>query len=283
MQTSSSRSPRLNHASSQNFAAELPSQWQGGGAENGPANTQLSFSITTDTDSLSSGFPYSQQLAEIRISQTQWMHFSNQVVNAASLTAIEDKAAWTAGVATGAGASAFLLFFGPWNEGMFAERGVQASLEPPTESGEVVVDQWPGASRKDMERAKERMKKRFRIVQVPFDPRIHELGPSRVQLSPVLPLSQSQSSVRRSPSESHPTESSEGRRSQYLDEQEDAEEAPQLPPRKPGLGMNELASDQGVVELASEQTPVVLYELDGHSSEIQGNNYAGNDILSLKE
>ena len=170
-----------------------------------------------------------------------------------------------------------------WNEGMFAERGVQASLEPPTESGGVVVDQWPGASRKDMERAKERMKKRFRIVQVPFDPRIHELGPSRVQLSPVLPLSQSQSSVRRSPSESHPTESSEGRRSQYLDEQEDAEEAPQLPPRKPGLGMNELASDQGVFELASERTPVVLYELDGHSSEIQGNNYAGNDILSLKE
>ena len=55
-----------------------------------------------------------------------------------------------------------------WNEGMFAERGVQASLEPPTESGGVVVDQWPGASRKDMERAKERMKKRFRIVQVPF-------------------------------------------------------------------------------------------------------------------
>ena len=27
-----------------------------------------------------------------------------------------------------------------WNEGMFAERGVQASLEPPTESGGVVVD-----------------------------------------------------------------------------------------------------------------------------------------------
>lgn len=246
------------------------------------------------------------------------MHFSNQVVNAASLTAIEDKAAWTAGVATGAGASAFLLFFGPvvgyyagksihkktvvkkvkeklaegegdlrsvlrqWNEGTFAERGVQASLEPPTESGEVVVDQWPGASRKDLERAKERMKKRFRIVLVPFDARIHDLGPSRVQISPVLPLSQAQSLVSQGPSESVMARTSEGRRSQYRDEQEDVEEAPQLPPRKPGLAMTELASNQGVVELASDRTPVVVFELDGGSSKIQGKDSAKNDTSELE-
>ena len=52
--------------------------------------------------------------------------------------------------------------------------------------------------------------------------------------------------------------------------------------RKPGLAMTELASDQGVVELASDRTPVVMYELDGGSSEMQSKNPAGNDNSELE-
>jgi hypothetical protein len=167
------------------------------------------FSIPTDTDSLSSGFPYTQRLSQLRITRDQWHQFSLEAVNAAKLTFREDAAAWATGVGTGAASSAFLLVFGPavgyytgkavhkktvikkvkeklaqdgelrnvlrsWNEGSFLERGVQVWLEAPSE--EAAVDVQPGMSRKDVEKEAKRLARRFRIVVQPYDPRSAPLG-----------------------------------------------------------------------------------------------------------
>jgi hypothetical protein len=162
------------------------------------------FSIATDTDSLSSGFPFTPRLSQLRITRDQWHQFSLEVVNAAKLTFSEDAAAWAAGVGTGVGSSAFLLVFGPvvgyytgksihkktvakkvkeklaqdgelrnvirrWNEGSFRERGVQVWMEAPSETVG-----------------------RFRIVVSPWDPRSAPLSRQEVQMSPVSPSSGSQ-------------------------------------------------------------------------------------------
>lgn len=131
------------------FAAELPSQWQGGSAVSGPINTQLSiscshtrvlvltrrsrhelpgqlgqtinqtpptwrrFAIATDNDSLTSGFPYQHRLQDFGILPDQWYAFTNEVITAAKLTLSEDYAAWGTGIAAGTAASPFLLVFGP--------------------------------------------------------------------------------------------------------------------------------------------------------------------------
>ncbi len=39
-----------------------------------------------------------------------------------------------------------------WNEGVFRERGMQAWLEPPSETGEVLIDVQPGVKQKDIEK-----------------------------------------------------------------------------------------------------------------------------------
>jgi Domain of unknown function (DUF4646) len=189
------------------------------------------FSIPTDTDSLSSGFPYTQRLDRLRITRDQWHQFSLEVVNAAKLSFSEDAAAWATGVGTGAASSAFLLVFGPavgyytgkavhkktvvkkvkeklaqdgdlrnvlrrWNEGSFRERGIQVWMEAPSE--QVAVDAQPGMSSRDMEKEVKKMQRRFRIVVQPFDPRSAPLGQGSwgSEQSPV------------SPGSSHPVHSS---------------------------------------------------------------------------
>jgi len=247
------------------------------------------FSIATDTSSLSSGFPYSQRLVELGISPDQWLQFSNQVVSAAKLTRTEDMAAWTTGVATGTGAFALLFILGPvigyytgksihkktvvtkvkeklaeegslrsvfrqWNDGVFGERGVQAMLCPPTESGEVVFDGWPGATPKDLERESRRLARKFRIVLMPFDARIHSLGTSSLQESAVSP----QSDVLDSWSPVSPLAMEMGTSSQQLRElQSNAVARSELPARTSSLQM---------VELPSEQSRPIAFELDGKST-----------------
>ena len=71
------------------------------------------FSIATNNDSLSSGFPYSERLLGLGIPPPQWHDFTVEVANAAKLTKTEDMKAWITGVGTGAASSAFLLVFGP--------------------------------------------------------------------------------------------------------------------------------------------------------------------------
>lgn len=213
---------------------ELSGAYQGGGYTNGPINTgfrhelaentmpqivqQIShytplsfspFSIPTDSDSLSSGFPYGPRLAQLRITREQWHQFSLEVVNTAKLSFSEDAAAWATGVGTGAASSAFLLVFGPavgyytgkavhkktvvkkvkeklaqdgdlrnvlrrWNEGSFREKGIQVWMEAPSE--QVAVDVQLGMSNRDVEREAKRLARRFRIVVQPFDPRNAPLG-----------------------------------------------------------------------------------------------------------
>ncbi|KAH7357051.1 hypothetical protein BKA65DRAFT_220616 [Rhexocercosporidium sp. MPI-PUGE-AT-0058] len=264
----------------------LPNQWQY------PPPRSRSFSITTDTDSLSSGFPYSYRLAELQISPTQWLKFSNQVVSAAKLTTFEDGVAWTAGVATGAGASALLLVFGPvvgyytgkaihkktvvkkvkeklteegslssvlrqWNEGPFREQGFQVTLEPPTEKGEVLVDAWPGASSKDLERAAARLARRFRIVLVPFNSHTNSARISYGQSGPVsLPLQSAGGlslAVKTSEQRKGSISESRGVASSSLHSKEVPH--PPLPPRP---------RDTIMAELSSAQTQPTLFELDGN-------------------
>jgi hypothetical protein len=167
------------------------------------------FSIPTDSDSLSSGFPYGPRLAQLRITREQWQQLSLEVVNTAKLSFSEDAAAWATGVGTGAASSAFLLVFGPavgyytgkavhkrtvvkkvkeklaqdgdlrnvlrrWNEGSFREKGTQVWMEAPSE--QVAVDVQPGVSSRDVEREAKKLARRFRIVVQPFDPRNAPLG-----------------------------------------------------------------------------------------------------------
>ena len=167
------------------------------------------FSVPTDTESLSSGFPYTQRLAQLRITRDQWHQFSLEVVNAAKLSFSEDAKAWATGVGTGAASSAFLLVFGPavgyytgkaihkktvvkkvqeklaqdgelrsilrhWNEGSFRENGLQVWLEAPTE--EIYVHVQPGVSRQDAEKEAKKLARRFKIVVQPYDPRSAPLG-----------------------------------------------------------------------------------------------------------
>jgi hypothetical protein len=257
--------PQQRPQQQQQFAVELPAQWHGGNNPNGPANTGLyvsnhqisisqanttssrhelpeqyqnlqqapsyiapafrQFSIPTDNDSLSSGFPYNPRLSSLRITPDQWQQFSTEVVNAAKLTFSEDVKAWGAGVGTGVGSSAFLLVFGPvvgyytgksvhkktvikkvkeklsqpgelrnvfrqWNDGVFKERGLQAWLEPPTENmAEILVEVPPGASQKDVEQIAKRQARRFRVVIMPYDPGNPALGSHQ---SPNSPASSSQ-------------------------------------------------------------------------------------------
>lgn len=247
------------------------------------------FSIATDTNSLSSGFPYSQRLVKLGISPEQWLQFSNQVVNAAKLTRIEDIAAWTTGVATGAGAFALLFLLGPvigyytgksihkktvvtkvkeklaeesslrfvfrhWNDGIFGERGVQAMLCPPTESGEVVFDEWPGASPKDLQKEARRLARKFRIVLMPFDARIHSLGTLSLLESPVSP----QSEISESWSPVSPLAMEMETNSQQVPElQSNAVARSELPARTSSLQM---------VELPSEESRRIAFELDGNST-----------------
>ncbi|KAK6582071.1 hypothetical protein PZA11_005768 [Diplocarpon coronariae] len=223
------------------FIAELPAPWHGSENANRHFRHELPeqrnsecdvtnlyepptqfrpFSVGTATVSLSSGFPYTEQLRNLWISPDQWLQFSSHVVKAAKLTSVEDKRAWTAGVASGAAASPFLLVFGPvvgyytgksvhkktvvkkvqerlaqegdlrsvirnWNEGIFKERGVQVSLEPPTAIGQVLVDAGPGSNMRQTEKEAKRLAKRFRLVLVPLNSMIHGLGPSVIPENPV--------------------------------------------------------------------------------------------------
>ncbi|KAG9233842.1 hypothetical protein BJ875DRAFT_463137 [Amylocarpus encephaloides] len=128
------------------------------------------FMIPTKTESLSSGFPYDERLAALRISHENWFQFSSSIVKASKLTAKEDFAAWTTGITTGTLSSPFLLVFAPmvgiwagkkvhrktlqsnveekltgdgdlrsilrnWNEHEFSKNGFQAWLEVPSTTG----------------------------------------------------------------------------------------------------------------------------------------------------
>ncbi|KAE9375779.1 hypothetical protein N431DRAFT_310693, partial [Stipitochalara longipes BDJ] len=165
------------------------------------------FTIPTISDSLSSGFPYTQHLAQFRITRDQWHQFSLEVVNAAKLSFSEDAAAWATGVGTGAASSAFLLVFGPavgyytgksvhkkavikkvreqlaqdgelrnvfrkWNESAFRERGIQVWLEAPND--ESAVDINLDMSRREKEAKK--LARSFKIIVQPDDPSRAPLG-----------------------------------------------------------------------------------------------------------
>jgi hypothetical protein len=193
----------------------------------------------TDSDSLTSGFPYHHRLQDFGILPDQWYQFSNQVVNAAKLTRSEDYAAWGTGIASGAVASPFLLVFGPvvgyyagksvhkktvtkkvkeklaqdgdlrrvlhqWNDGIFKDRGMQAWLQPPTESGEVVVDTTPGMNQRDMIKVAKKQAKRFTIIIMPYDSRNMSPNQWSTQASPISPQDSAQDSgVQNTPS-GHP-------------------------------------------------------------------------------
>ncbi|RDL40278.1 uncharacterized protein BP5553_00257 [Venustampulla echinocandica] len=154
------------------------------------------FAIPTKSASLSSGFPYDDQLQELKISHDQWTQFSGEIVAASKLTLKEDIAAWTTGITTGTVSSGLLLVFGPavgywlgrkvhraaiekkvqknltgdgdlrsiflkWNETEFIARGFQAWLDLPNK-------EWS----------------RFRLQIVPCEPAtpaVEVLGPPLVR------------------------------------------------------------------------------------------------------
>lgn len=170
----------------------------------------------------------------MRVTPDQWLQFTTEVVNAAKLTFTEDAAAWTTGITTGTLSSPILLVFAPmagyyagksvhkktvvkkvrdklavegplrntlkqWNEGVFAERGVQLWLEPPnTGTAEVIIDVPANATPAMIAKAAKKQAKRFRFVCFPFDPRNRPLGSD---YSPTSPSQQSQNmwSVGQSP------------------------------------------------------------------------------------
>ena len=160
------------------------------------------FIIPTKTDSLSSGFPYHPRLHEMNVSLDEWHLFTSDIVNAGKLTAKEDYAAWSTGIATGTLTSAFLLVFGPlvgyaagktvhkkvvvskvkerllkdgdmrsvlrrWNELTFAAKGFQAWLDLPIDHD---VNLEPGVKEKktkDVKKAEKKENRRFKIVIIP--------------------------------------------------------------------------------------------------------------------
>ncbi|KAL2072038.1 hypothetical protein VTL71DRAFT_11381 [Oculimacula yallundae] len=160
-------------------------------------------SLATKTEALSSGFPYVVKLLELNITLEQWSLFTSQLLSAARLTAKEDALAWSTGVTTGTLLSPLIIgpligyFAGKslhsravkkvvkdklaqdkgdlrsvlrlWNLGVFAERGLQATLEAPTSTDDVSVDMGPSATQKDIEREAKRVARRFRIVISPYD------------------------------------------------------------------------------------------------------------------
>jgi len=79
-----------------------------------------------------------------------------------------------------------------WNEGVFRERGMQAWLEPPSKTGEVLIDVHPGMKQKDIEKMAKKQGKRFTIVIMPYDPRNPPMGQIFDPTSPVSPQSDGQ-------------------------------------------------------------------------------------------
>lgn len=190
------------------------------------------FSISTDNDSLSSGFPYSPKLHDVRIDHDQWAQFTGEVLNAARITASEDAAAWAMGTSVGLISSPLLLVFAPmvgyaagksvhkktvvkivkeklaedgqlrsvlrrWNDGAFKDRGCRAWLEPPTESRNVIMDMPVNATPKAVRKEEKKNAKRFRIVIMPCDPR--DLPVSSTGWSPLTQSSNGWSSNDQSP------------------------------------------------------------------------------------
>lgn len=145
---------------------------------------------------MTSGFPYQQRLHDVGLTPDQWARFTSEVISAAKLTFSEDAAAWATGVGAGTLSSPFTLFFAPvvgyysgksvhkktvvkkvkeklagdteltlvfrrWNDGLFRDRGIQAWLEPPNESGEIIVEAVPGMKQKDAEKMAKKQAKRY--------------------------------------------------------------------------------------------------------------------------
>ena len=131
------------------------------------------FMVPSNSDSISSGFPFHPQLYNLQVTHDEWHQFTSEILNAAKLSASEDAAAWVAGVTTGAASSAFLLIFGPavgyhtgkaihkrtvvkkvkerlledgdiravlnkWNQGTFKWRGFRVWLEWPMDFMEII-------------------------------------------------------------------------------------------------------------------------------------------------
>jgi hypothetical protein len=148
------------------------------------------FTVPTNSDSISSGFPFHPQLYNLQVKHDEWHEFTTEIVENAKLSANEDAAAWSAGVSAGAVSSAFLLVFGPpigyytgkaihkktvvkkvkermlengdiravlnkWNQRNFKWRGFQVWLECPMDVGETN----PGTSKKEA--------KKFKLVVMP--------------------------------------------------------------------------------------------------------------------
>jgi hypothetical protein len=136
----------------------------------------------------------------------EWHLFTNDILNAGKLTAQEDYAAWSTGIATGTVTTAFLLIFGPvvgyyagkqvhkkvvvskvkerllqdgdmrsvlrrWNEQNFAEKGFQAWLELPVEGNYAPEETSQETLTKKQKTIERREKRRFKIVIIPNNER----------------------------------------------------------------------------------------------------------------
>ncbi|KAH8601926.1 hypothetical protein B0O99DRAFT_486886, partial [Bisporella sp. PMI_857] len=155
--------------------------------------------IATKNESLYSGFHYDERIWDY-ISHDEWHLLTSDITNAAKLTGIENWAAWTTGITTGALSSGFILVFGPvagyyagravhrktvvkavtkrlerdgdirsvlrrWNEQNFAGRGFQVWLELPVDGGEVEIkEKKETKTHPSQKRAERKIKRRFKIV-----------------------------------------------------------------------------------------------------------------------
>jgi hypothetical protein len=163
------------------------------------------FVVPSNSDSISSSFPFHPQLYNLQVTHDEWHQFTSEIVHAAKLSASEDAAAWAAGVTTGAASSAFLLIFGPavgyytgkaihkrtvakkvkerlledgdiravlnkWNQGTFKWRGFRVWLEWPTDFMGVIPKDFkqiiPGALKSKPSEEKKQEQK-FKLMVFP--------------------------------------------------------------------------------------------------------------------
>ncbi|CZR52836.1 uncharacterized protein PAC_02713 [Phialocephala subalpina] len=169
---------------------ELPSQKSQNNLQQAAYNppTWPPFSIPTENDSLSSGFPYTSKLRDLRVAPDQWLQFTTEIINAAKLTFQEDAAAWTAG------AKRFRFVVMPYD----ARNPVIGTNHNPASPIQSQAS-WNGSSTTttqspvspemgngtEIEKATKKQAKRFRFVVMPYDARNPVIGTNHNPASPI--------------------------------------------------------------------------------------------------